>query len=103
MYVPCTAREEVQHVEMLKFGYGRVPFRPSPLRLYDDDTSDRHQPTPAHRHTYLGVVLQKYTVFSCEVLTCKFILNLKWRDDHPHFVVFGVDILSLYLYCACKM
>ena len=49
MYVPCTAREEVQHVEMMNFEYDRVPFRPSPLRLYDDDTSDPHQPTPALR------------------------------------------------------
>ena len=47
MYVPCIAREEVQHVEVLNFGYGRVLFRPSPLQLYDDDLSDPHQPTPA--------------------------------------------------------
>ena len=47
MYMPCTAREEFNMLRCWTFGYGRVPFRPSPLQLYDDDLSDPHQPTPA--------------------------------------------------------
>ena len=49
MYVPFIAREEVQHVEMLKFGYGRVPFLPSPLQLYSCMMIIRMTPINQHR------------------------------------------------------